>query len=138
MAEYLFVVGTLRKELWSRLAPELQALMQGLRFVGTGHLAGELYDLGPYPGAIVGADFATNVIGEIYELSEPQVTLAQLDGYEGFVPGELEASLFARNQETITLDDGQQLVCWMYVYNDWVATGHLIPNGDYLEYLRQR
>lgn len=138
MAEYLFVVGTLRKELWSRLAPELQALMQGLRFVGAGHLAGELYDLGPYPGAIVGADFATTVRGEIYELPEPQVTLAQLDAYEGFVPGELEASLFARSKETITLADGQQLDCWMYVYNDWVATGRLIESGDYAEYLQSR
>lgn len=112
--------------------------MQGLRFVGKGQVAGELYDLGAYPGAIVGANFQTKVIGEVYELPEPQTTLAQLDVYEGFVPGELEASLFARTKEMISLEDGQQLDCWMYVYNDWVATGHLIPGGDYLAYLQQK
>lgn len=110
--------------------------MQGLHFVGMGQIAGELYSLGAYPGAIVGDTFQTKVIGEVYELPEPQATLELLDVYEGFIPGELEASLFARSKETITLADGQQLACWVYLYNDWVATGRLIPSGDYVEYLK--
>lgn len=137
MPDYLFVYGTLRKELVARLSPEIQALMQSLRFVGMGQIAGELYSLGAYPGAIVGAEFSTKIIGEVYELPAPTATLEVLDVYEGFVPGELEASLFARYRETITLENGEQLACWMYLYNDWVATGKLITSGDYLEHLRQ-
>lgn len=138
MPEYLFVYGTLRQELVAHVSPELQALMQRLPFVGMGQIAGELYSLGAYPGAIIGDTFQTKIVGEAYELPEPQTTLDLLDVYEGFIPGELEASLFARSKELIMIENGQSLDCWMYVYNDWVATGQLIPNGDYLEYLQQR
>jgi len=138
LPEYLFVCGTLRSEMVPKISAELTALMQGLRFVNTGTVRGQLYDLGAYPGAIVGENFETNIIGEIYELSEPHKVLELLDVYEGFIPGELEASLFARIQTPATLPDGSQLICWMYAYNDWVATGRLIESGDYVEYLKTR
>ena len=137
MPDYLFVYGTLRKELVAQVSPELQAIMQSLRFIGTGQIQGELYQLGAYPGAIVGEAFQTKIVGEVYELPEPNKTLAMLDVYEGFIPGELEASLFARSHETITLADGRQLRCWMYLYNDWVATGSLIESGDYVKHVTQ-
>ncbi len=133
MPEYLFVYGTLRKELVKQVSPELQAIMQSLRFISTGQIQGELFNLGAYPGAIVGAAFQTKIVGEVYELPESHNTLDILDVYEGFIPGELEASLFARSAEAITLADGRQLECWMYLYNDWVATGSLIESGDYVK-----
>ncbi len=136
MPEYLFVCGTLRREMVQNISPEIAALMQSLRFVGIGKIRGQLFDLGEYPGAVVGENFETNVVGEIYELPEPRAVFALLDVYEGFVPGELEASLFARIQASATLSDGSQLVCWLYAYNDWVATGRLIESGDYVEYLK--
>jgi gamma-glutamylcyclotransferase (GGCT)/AIG2-like uncharacterized protein YtfP len=138
MPEYLFVYGTLRRALVKNASPELATLMQGLRFVGSGKIHGQLYDLGAYPGAIVGENFETNIIGEIYELSEPRDVLEMLDVYEGFIPGELEASLFARIQAPVTLPDGQCVECWLYVYNDWVAMGQLIEHGDYAEYLQRK
>ena len=136
MSEYLFVCGTLRRERVQNLSPEIAALMQSLRFVGIGKIRGQLFDLGEYPGAVVGENFGTNVLGEIYELPEPRAVFAVLDAYEGFIPGELEASLFARIQAPATLSDGSQIVCWLYAYNDWVATGQLIEGGDYVEYLK--
>lgn len=134
MPDYLFVYGTLRRELVKRVSPELQALMHSLLFIGEGQIQGELYNLGEYPGAIVGAEFKTKIIGEVYELLEPEQTLEMLDVFEGFIPDELEASLYARTKEAISLTDGRQLACWMYVYNDWVSTGSLIQSGDYVEY----
>ena len=136
MPEYLFVCGTLRQEMVQNISPEIAALMQGLRFVGMGTIRGQLFDLGEYPGAVVGENFETKVIGEIYELPEPRAVLDVLDVYEGFIPGELEASLFARIQASATLLDDRQLDCWLYAYNDWVATGRLIEGGDYVEYLK--
>ena len=138
MPSYLFVCGTLRKALVKNTSPEIAALMQGLTFIGLGSLSGQLYDLGEYPGAIVGENFMTQIIGEVYELSEPQAVLDVLDVYEGFIPGELEASLFARLQASVVLSDGQQLECWLYAYNDWVLNGRLIEGGDYVEYLKTR
>jgi gamma-glutamylcyclotransferase (GGCT)/AIG2-like uncharacterized protein YtfP len=137
MPDYLFVYGTLRKELIGKVLPKLADQMQSLIFVGRGKMHGQLYDLGAYPGAIAGEEFTTTIVGEIYELPDPQATLEMLDAYEGFIPGELEASLFARIKELITLDDGRQLECWLYVYNDWVSNGRLIEDGDYVAYLNR-
>lgn len=138
MPEFLFVCGTLRREMWHKIPPEIAALMQGLPFVGIGKIRGQLFDLGAYPGGVVGENFETNIVGEIYELPEPRAVFEVLDVYEGFVPGELEASLFARIQSTAKLEDGEQLLCWLYAYNDWVLNGRLIESGDYLEYLKTR
>lgn len=136
MTEFLFVYGTLRKEMVHQVSPELRAIMEGLPYLGIGQIQGELYYLGSYPGAIVGNTFKTKIVGEIYELPEPNETLEILDVYEGFIPGELEASLYARSQETISLPDNRQLECWMYLYNDWVATGSLIETGDYIDFIQ--
>ncbi len=132
MTGYLFVYGTLRKELVARTTPELAAMMQSLPFIGYGQIQGQLYDLGEFPGAILGDNFPTKIYGEIYELPNPQEFLEALDVYEGFIPGELEASLFARVKEKIISTNGEEFSCWLYVYNDWVLNGTLIENGDYL------
>jgi gamma-glutamylcyclotransferase (GGCT)/AIG2-like uncharacterized protein YtfP len=138
MSEYLFVCGTLRRAMWPKIPPEIAALMQRLRFVGLGKIRGQLFDLGAYPGGVVGENFETHIVGEVYELPDARAVFEVLDVYEGFVPGELEASLFARVQATATLEGGNQLVCWLYAYNDWVATGRLIEGGDYLEYRKKQ
>ena len=136
MPEHLFVCGTLRREMVQNINPEIAALMKGLQFVAIGTIRGQLFDLGEYPGAIVGDNFETKIVGEVYELPEPRAVFAVLDVYEGFIPGELEASLFARIKAPATLPDGSQLVVWLYAYNDWVLNGRLIENGDYVEYLK--
>ena len=135
MPDYLFVYGTLRKALVDKTTRELAALMKSLRFIGSGETCGQLYDLGQYPGAIVGENFATKICGEVYELNNPPKILATLDLYEGFIPGELDASTFARIKAPVTLSNGENIQCWLYVYNDWVATGKLVESGDYAEYL---
>lgn len=136
MPEYLFVYGTLRHELVNKTSPELVALMQGMRFMGSGTIRGQLYDLGEYPGAIAGDEFKTSIVGEVYEMLEPPAIFAILDRYEGFIPGELEASLFARIKAPVMLPTGQSIECWLYVYNDWVLNGRLIEGGDYVQHLK--
>lgn len=132
---YLFVYGTLRKSLiGSQKNDALLQIMRELKFIGEGSVIGQLYDLGDYPGAIVGENFESKIYGEVYELAQPRAVLTALDEYEGFIPGELEASLFARVKEKITMTDGSLMEAWMYVYNDWVATGKLIDSGDYAKY----
>ena len=131
----LFVYGTLRRSLLSAQKNDaLIQLMNGLQFIGEGSVNGQLYDLGDYPGAILGENFDNKIFGEVYQLDDPQAVLTALDQYEGFIPGELEASLFARVKAKITMSDGSLMEGWMYVYNDWVATGKLIESGDYAKY----
>lgn len=137
--QYLFVYGTLRRELVDRLAPApIAGIIRGLNFVGRGSIRGELYDLGSYPAAICGEDFATLVKGEVYRLQDPEATLMLLDVYEGCVPGEPEASLFLRRSESVTMEEGGVLPCWLYVYNDWVQGSSPIAGGDYVSYLESR
>lgn len=138
MAQYLFVYGTLRRDLVGEISPELCSLMKGLQFISDGVIEGQLFDLGEFPAAIVGANFTSKIRGEIYEMPNPQAVFAVLDEYECFIPGELEASMFARTLEHITLPDQRQLSCWLYVYNDWVLNGKLIEQGDYVAYLKTR
>jgi gamma-glutamylcyclotransferase (GGCT)/AIG2-like uncharacterized protein YtfP len=132
---YLFVYGTLRKNLIGSLDnAELMQIMRELKFVGTGFANGQLYDLGDYPGAILGENFDTKIFGEVYQLDDPKTTLEALDLYENFIPGELEASLFARVKTKIFMSDESEIEAWIYVYNSWVATGKLIESGDYAKY----
>ena len=136
---YLFVYGTLRRELVKELAPApVAGILCGLPYVGNGVIRGELYDLGSYPAAIAGSDFSTLVKGEVYLLTEPEATLMQLDVYEGCVQGEPEASLFVRRNELVRLETGEALSCWIYVYNDWVQGSAPIEGGDYVSYLASR
>ncbi len=131
----LFVYGTLRRSLiGAQKNAALIQIMSELKFIGEGSVNGQLYDLGDYPGAIVGENFDNKIFGEVYQLDDPQAVLTVLDQYEGFIPGELEASLFARIKVKITMFDDQVIDAWMYVYNDWVATGKLIESGDYAKY----
>ncbi len=43
--------------------------------------------------------------------------LIALDAYEDYRPDDVVGSLFRRTETPVTLDDGSQKVCWIYVYN---------------------
>ena len=90
----LFVYGTLRR------GGEGHRLLQrrGVVYVGKGIVAGELYDLGSYPGALKSQDLASRVVGEVYRLSNATQALQRLDEYEGVRPsGPQPASTHARS-----------------------------------------
>jgi gamma-glutamylcyclotransferase (GGCT)/AIG2-like uncharacterized protein YtfP len=63
MSDYLFVYGTLRKEMNH---PMYRALSRSAEWVGEANLQGRLYDLGKYPGAVPSKRVSDIVIGEIY------------------------------------------------------------------------
>jgi gamma-glutamylcyclotransferase (GGCT)/AIG2-like uncharacterized protein YtfP len=129
VSEYLFVYGTLRPG----LAPaELEEPLGQLRGVGKGSAPGRLYDLGEYPGAALDRRCAARVIGEVFELPPDRMPLPALDAYEGFDQQDIGSSLFVRTDCQVTLEDGRQLKCWIYIYNRGVSSGTLIPSGDYL------
>jgi len=95
MKQYLFVYGTLTE----KLAPaEISATLKKLKYVGDGFVHGRLYDLGEYPGAILGRTGHSKVFGKIYELPDDPAVLRQLDRYEEFFPSNRSKSLFVRNK----------------------------------------
>ena len=75
----LFVYGTLRR------GGERYSLLErlGAAYVGKGSVAGELYDLGAYPGALKSRSKSARVVGEVYHLPDTTQALRSLDEYEG-------------------------------------------------------
>ena len=124
---FLFVYGTLMKgfgEGWQDLV--------GAELVGQGSIGGRLYDLGDYPGATPdGGESRQRVRGELYRLSDPELAMRILDGYEEFLPLQPEESLFVRTLVPVTLETDRREDAWVYFYNRAADEAKLIPSGDY-------
>ncbi|MCS7166480.1 MAG: gamma-glutamylcyclotransferase family protein [Gemmatales bacterium] len=114
----------------------LQAVMQKLSYAGTGQVWGRLYDLGPYPGAVLEKDAGSVITGDVYYLPPDPAVLVSLDAYEDYDARYPERSLFRRVPVSVTMLGGQHLDCWIYVYNGDISRARLIPDGDYLQYRR--
>jgi gamma-glutamylcyclotransferase (GGCT)/AIG2-like uncharacterized protein YtfP len=121
---YLFVYGTLRK---TANQPTHRVLAQHATFVSMATFQGRLYDLGRYPAAKPSARSNDRVVGELYELQDPDMALPIIDEYEG--------RAFKRDRVTVVLPDGETVPCWMYLYARPIAGRPLILSGDYVKYL---
>jgi gamma-glutamylcyclotransferase (GGCT)/AIG2-like uncharacterized protein YtfP len=112
MPSLLFIYGTLHPD---RAPSEIAAVARRLTPIGSATIRARLYDLGAYPGVIL-ADEADTVPGELFAVPD-DATLAALDTYEDYHPADPTNSLFLRTETVVTLDDGTQHTCWVYVYN---------------------
>src|SRR5688500_1310861 len=117
--EYLFVYGTLRKDydlkLKNRIAKEL-------KYVWKAKVGARLYDLGRYPGAV--KDNTSEIIGDVFLLSDSEKVLKFLDDYEG--------EEYERKEEKVKLRSGELITAWIYWYKDLVKEERRIFYKDYL------
>ncbi len=121
MSDLLFIYGTLHPE---RAPRGIATVARRLRLVGAGTIRGRLLDLGEYPGVVLDdsagdaafPDAPGNILGEVFEVPDAE-TLARLDAYEDYRPGDPGASLFLRVETEIAMSDGTRRRCWVYVYN---------------------
>jgi gamma-glutamylcyclotransferase (GGCT)/AIG2-like uncharacterized protein YtfP len=129
MKQYLFSYGTLQPS----LAPkEIEAAVRSMRRIGNGRVHGRLYDLGDYPGAILGSS-GSMILGQVFELPDDPEILKQLDEYEGFDPAHPEGSLFVRKKCWVALKGGKRISCWVYIYNRHPGNAAGVANGDFLK-----
>lgn len=126
MTHALFIYGTLMPGL------RLEAEMLGARFVGPAHIAGRLIDVGHYPGLLQGDGPVT---GEVYQVDDAHLT--HLDGVEGVVPGDRDASQYWREEVTVLSGPLQGQRVQTYVYNGPVDGCVPIQHGDYRRYIRE-
>ncbi len=133
MTRYLFVYGTLAPD---RAPAGIARAVSKLRPVGDAWTRGRLYDFGDYPGAIFSGQTSSRVVGQVWELVGGMNLLRTLDAYEEFDERHPENSLFVRKKRLIRLDDGRQLLAWVYEYNRDPSNGALIPHGDYRRHVR--
>jgi gamma-glutamylcyclotransferase (GGCT)/AIG2-like uncharacterized protein YtfP len=127
-SEYLFAYGTLQP---GRAPDEVADLVGRFERVGEGTVAGTLYDLGAYPGAVFDPQSSRRIIGTVFRLPAGDRVLARLDDYEGFEPEAPERSLFVRRLYSVQLGEGAILRCWVYAYNGSMEHARMIESGNY-------
>ena len=119
---HVFVYGTLRKG----EANDIHLLNPAPVFVGKGSIAGALYQLGWYPGLILGGE--GRVVGEVYRIT-PQLE-RRLDEIEEVYP--VPTNEYFKQRVEVEVDD-VVFSCIVYEINpDRVAGKPLLAGGDWV------
>ena len=126
--DLLFVYGTLRRGSGHRMH---DVLASGSSFVDRGVFQGRLFLVAHYPGAVASDDSSARVIGDAFRLHDPDPILAKLDRYERCDPKDPD-SPYVRRVEFVTLDSGERVSAWIYLYNRNTEALPLISSGDFL------
>lgn len=132
--EHLFVYGTLRDEIDHPMSDLLQKYVLEVRIAS---FCGKLYDTGSFPAAVTSDDESDAVFGDLYTIKDPQSVFRHLDSYEEYSP-QNPRSLFLRKKVSVDLPDKNQVSSWIYLYNRPTDNLQLIPDGDYLSYLKNK
>ena len=123
----LFVYGTLRRGL--RLHYHMARL--GASFEMEAKVAGELFDLGSYPGARPALGKGNWVLGELFLLRHAEHDLQHLDRVEDINPATPERSEFVRAVAEVVLPDDTRKSAWIYWLSEQAQVGRPIACGDY-------
>ena len=127
---HVFVYGTLRRG----DVRDINKLRPEPRFIGMASVAGALYDLGFYPGVVLGG--SGRVIGEVYAIS-PDLE-SQLDAIEEVWPQ--QTGEYSKQQVNVVLNEAavpggeMALQCLVYEINPLRTAGKTrIASGDWLD-----
>ena len=139
---HVFVYGTLRRG----EQRDISLLMPAPRWVGQASVEGVLYDLGDYPGLVLGSDQQPGqekVMGEVYEISDVLERL--LDEIEGVASR--PSSEYAKRELLVHLESartsdesglGHAVACLVYEVTPGRVTGRPgIFGGDWVGYRLQ-
>jgi gamma-glutamylcyclotransferase (GGCT)/AIG2-like uncharacterized protein YtfP len=129
---HLFVYGTLMRAAGH---PMHAVIAAHAAYCGAASLAGELYFLGSYPGAVIGSRPYKRVHGELYALARPMQALPALDAYEDCPTGAASGE-FVRVAVWVRRATGGRVRAWAYLLN--IPTHGLTPirSGDYRSFLK--
>ncbi|MGJ7524982.1 gamma-glutamylcyclotransferase family protein [Variovorax sp. GB1P17] len=128
MMPHVFVYGTLRR----RGRNDIARFRPVPEFVGEGRIAGTLYDLGAYPGVVLGG--AGRVMGEIYRI-EPEVEAA-LDRLEEVADD--DSGEYIKRQVRVAIG-AQWLDCLVYeIHPTRIAGSGVIESGDWIAHAAAR
>lgn len=119
------VYGSLRRNDYAN------GIMEGATFVGQDALKGALFDLGAYPGLLMGDNKKGDVVVDLYKLPEGEKgkeLISRLDAYEAYSPESPDSSLYLR-KVAVTIN-GETPV-WAYEYNREPPEESLVKSGDW-------
>ena len=127
--EFLFVYGTLRKQMASNMR---HLLASHCEYFSDGAMHGTLYEVCGYPGASESSDANDKVFGELYKMLDRKRVLSRLDDYEECSDRFPMPQEYIRKRLSIELIGGGSVVAWVYLYNHDVSNLQKIISGDYL------
>lgn len=118
---HVFVYGTLRQGGDN----DITRLRPAPRYVGAAMVAGTMYDLGRYPGVILGGE--SQVVGEVWRIDAELERV--LDEIEELYPQQSDE--YAKRLVAVSVD-GQTLQCVVYEINPLYVSGkNVVRGGDW-------
>jgi len=130
--DYIFVYGTLRKDLFPN---RNELLADRCVFFCKGTFQGLLFEIDGYPGAIESTNRSDQVVGEIYQTRTINRVLKKLDDYEQCSVTHPQPHEYCRKHLPIKTQSQQVLKAWIYVYNRPVIKRTKIESGDYQDFI---
>jgi gamma-glutamylcyclotransferase (GGCT)/AIG2-like uncharacterized protein YtfP len=124
----LFVYGSLL----SNLAHPMGERLRGeATLIGAAVMQGRLYKVNWYPAAVSSDGPSDRVIGEVYRLDNPILSLGWLDEYEGIIPAQrmMKAAEYARIERSVRVARGGNVTAWVYLYQGDVTRLARITSG---------
>jgi gamma-glutamylcyclotransferase (GGCT)/AIG2-like uncharacterized protein YtfP len=110
--QHLFVYGTLMRGSRNPMSSLLNARAI---FMGEASIAGRLYNLGSFPGAVPDGESKSRIWGHAYLIRNAAV-MAALDRYEGCGPNNQDLQLFRREQTRIVFANRKEVDGWVYAF----------------------
>ena len=108
--EFIFVYGTLRKEIATNM---YHVLAYHCEYFFNGHMQGKLYEVNGYPGVIESDNPSDKVYGELYRIVDSELVLTQLDEYEECTDKYPEPHEYIRKKLLISLSGGVSVPAWV-------------------------
>jgi gamma-glutamylcyclotransferase (GGCT)/AIG2-like uncharacterized protein YtfP len=110
----------------------LLRLEAALTYRGKRSVGGTLYDLGSYPGLLLGTGRAA---AELFRIDDASV-LRRLDRFERYEPRNPERSLFRRTRVAIPrfANSASTIDAWIYAFNGLVEGRPVIETGSWREH----
>lgn len=131
MIEYLFVYGTLRSEFKTPIGVKFR---QNSQLIASASIAGLLYEVDNYPGAIATDKHNLRIKGELYRLCNISKQLIMLDEYEDCGVNFPEPHEYKRQITQVETEDKNRIQAWVYYYNLPVDNLIFIASGDYVQF----
>lgn len=133
--ECLFVYGSLRKNIHSKMQPIFD---QHCTFLSLAFMNGQLFEINGYPGATESYHPQDLIEGELYEINAYALVLALLDEYEECSDRFPQPHEYGRKKIEIITTEGNKMSAWAYIYNRDVSQLERIISGNYLAYLNKK
>lgn len=131
LTRHIFTYGSLMSTAVADVGREERRLLAAsARLLGPASISGLLFDVGPYPAAVLTSTGRERIHGEVWRLpARRRWMLDLLDRYEGCAPGSPVPHAYVRRRVHVATGDGGTVAVWMYLWNRPLGSMPRIDGG---------